>query len=184
MGVPYVLETADPVTGEAISFDLGVSMTLSEFTDSMGVPLRLGRAVLVEMGLLQSEGGRLRIKLEHQAAGLGMRLHKKGTRFPFDVLFPAGQAWAKERWSSAKAEVERHRGSAAALALQAYCDWRGGPMTTQMDVCWLLDHFPELTTRDIARVLSVSEAAVFKWSSLRTRQRDHAESRKRLHRKS
>lgn len=175
MSLPYVLETTDPHTGEVISFDLGVSMTLTEFTDSMGVPMRLGRSILVEMGLLQSEGGRLRLKPGHQAAGLGMRLRQRGGRFPFDVLSPAGQAWASERWSSAKVAVEDRRGGAAGEALSSYRQWQGETLTTQMEVCWLLDHFPELTTREIAGVLSVSESIVKKWSALRSRQREHGE---------
>lgn len=177
-----MLETTDPTTGEVISFDLGVSMTLTEFTDSMGVSMRLGRSILLEMGLLQSEGGRLRLKPEYQAAGLGMRLHKRGSRYPFDVLFPAGQTWAKERWSSAEAVVEARRGGVAGDALRSYREWRAHqlagarePMTTQMEVCWLLDHFPELTTREIAGVLLVSESVVKKWSALRSHQREHGE---------
>lgn len=184
MGLPYILETTDPTTGKVISFDLGRSMTLTEFTDSMGVPKRLGRSILLEMGLLQSEGGRLRMKPEHQAAGLGMRLRRKGTRHPFDVLFPAGQTWAKERWSSAKAAVVAPRLSIPALALQSYREWRGDPLTTQMEVCWLLDHFPKLTTGDIASVLQVTESIVKKWSARRSHQREHGERLKGLTAKS
>ena len=185
MIVPYVLETIDPTTGKVVFHDLGVSMTLTDFTHSMGVPLRLGRSILAEMGLLQLEGGRLRLRPEHQATGLGMRLRKKEGKFPFDVLHPAGQDWAMERWSAAKAVVEAREATAApvvreaAEALQSYREWRGrAAMTAQMDVCWLLDHFQEITTREIAAVLGVTEAAVFKWSALRSRQRAKARQSK------
>lgn len=181
MILPYVLETIDPLTGKVVSFDLGVSMTVSEFTDTMSVPMRLGRTVLVEMGLLQLDGGRLRLKPEHQAAGLGMRLRKKGTRFPFDVLSPAGQTWAKERWSSATASIEARRAVAsptvreASAALQKFCELRGiAPMATQLLVCWLLDHFPTLTVIEIADILSATESAVKRWSARRSTQRTAA----------
>ena len=176
-GLPVILETINPETGEVIEIDLGRSLTIKDFLASKGVPDRYGRSILVEMGLLHLEAGRLRLKAEHVSDRLGNRMHMKGSKHPFDVLYPSGQAWVEERWDEAKAAVDARKAQgsptfqAASLAMDEYREWRGEPMTTQMQVCWLLDHFPDLTVSEVADVLSVTDAIVKKWSAARAKQR-------------
>jgi hypothetical protein len=170
------VETFDRDTGELIALDLGLWMTLTEFTTLMGVDMRLGRLVLAEIGLIHTEGHRYRLKPEHEATGLGSRLRAKNEGYPFDVLSPAGQSHARDRWAAAQGTVvarrqgsERHQQAAQALA--SFAALRSEPLTIQESVCWLLDHFPNLTTRETAAILNVTNAIVFKWSALRSEQR-------------
>lgn len=183
-GRHYSTETYDRDTGELVALDLGLWMTLAEFTTLMGVGMRSGRLILAEIGLIEIEDRRYRLKPEHEHAGLGKRLRSKGSRFPFDVLSPAGQAYAKQRWDAAHERiVQRRSGSPltrqAADALTEFSARRSEPMSVQMGVCWLLDHFPYLSTREIAAMLSVTEAIVFKWSAKRTVQRGALLDRRR-----
>lgn len=175
MSKQYTQEVFNRQTGELVEVDLGIWMTLTEFTDSMGVGLKLGRTVLLEIGLIGVEGGRFRLKREHEASGLGRRLMAKKSKFPFDALSPAGQTYAKARWSDALAAVETARSAEDQTptvmgALNDFRQQRSDRLTTQMEVCWIMDHFEGVSTRTIARVLNVTEAIVFKWSSVRSRQ--------------
>jgi hypothetical protein len=185
MSRQYTQEVFNRQTGELVEVDLGEWMTLTEFTDAMGVGMKLGRAVLLEIGLIGVEGGRFRLKREHEASGLGRRLKAKKSKFPFDVLSPAGQAYATARWSDALAAVETARSAedqtpTVMAALNDFRKQRSDRLTTQMEVCWIIDHFEGVSTRTIARVLNVTEAIVFKWSSVRSRQLKTASELKKL----
>lgn len=185
MSVHYTTEIFDRTTGEVVALDLGRWMTLTEFTTLMGVGIREGRAVLAEIGLIHREGNRYRLGSSHERAGLGRRLRGRASRYPFDALSPSGQAYARERWAAAHAAVVHRRKSTPAIvrageALEAFRARRAAPMTTQMEVCWLLDHFPSLSTREIAGFLTVTEAIVFKWSAIRSRQRERPQAIKRM----
>lgn len=180
-GLPVVLEIIHPETGEITEVDLGRSLTIKDYLASMGVADRYGRDILHEMGLLHSEDGRLRLQPEHVTAGLGQRLMKKGGKYPFDALSPTGQAWVEQRWDDAKALVDARKAAVSPLAqeasqaLAAYqdwrCEWDNEPMTVQMEVCWLLDHFPGLTIAEMASILSATQAIAKRWSAKRTQQR-------------
>lgn len=175
MSLHYTKEIFDRATGEIITLDQGQWMTLTEFTALMGVPMRLGRAILMEIGLVEIEGGRIRLKREFEQRGYGRRLKTKRARFPFDALSPVGQKYARERWGAAAAKVMAERSAeadvvAARDALDCFSRMHKVDMTTQMSVCWLLDHFPNLSNRKIARVLDVTEAIVHKWVAKRNRQ--------------
>ena len=183
MSLHYTKDIFDRSTGELVTLDLGLWMTLKEFTDLMGVPMKLGRAVLQQIGLVGLEGGRLRLKQEHVEGGLGRRNKTKASKFPFDVLSPAGQHHARPLWDKALWVVLEERGrdreaEEADKALQSFMTGRFEAMTTQMEVSWLQDHYPGLSTRSIARLLHVSEAIVFKWSAHRQRQLREAATRK------
>lgn len=181
-GLPVVLEFIHPDTGEVTEFDLGRSLTSKDYLASRGVTDRYGRDILHEMGLLHTENGRLRLKPEHVTAGLGLRLMKKGSKYPFDALSPTGQAWVEQRWNDAQAAVDARKATVSPLAqeasqaLAAYKAWRLGwdnqPMTVQMEVYWLLDHFPSLTAAEMASILSTTTASVKKWSATRSEQRN------------
>lgn len=185
MSLQYTTQIFDRNTGELVNLDLGLYMTLTEFTDLMGVPMKLGREVLNEIGLLALEGGRFRLKEEHARAALGRRLKTKSSKFPFDALSPSGQSHARARWDAALKSVLERRSrdpdvEGAEKALKEFREQRLGPLTTQMEVYWLLHHFPKLSTRSIARILHVTDAIVFKWSALRQRQVKQAHQKKMM----
>lgn len=183
MSLHYTKDTFDRSTGELVTLDLGVWMTLTEFTDLMGLPMKLGREVLQRIGLVGIEGGRFRLKQEHEQGGLGRRNKVKASKFPFDVLSPAGQHHASTLWDDALKAVLEDRETDGAIgvadnALAEFRQQRHGAMTTQMEVCWLQHHFPGLSTRTIARLLHVTEAIVFKWSALQHKRLKEAKIRK------
>jgi DNA-directed RNA polymerase specialized sigma subunit len=60
---------------------------------------------------------------------------------------------------------------AASIALKAFQETRREPMTTQEEVCWLRDHYPDMTNTDIAKVLGVSKQLVGRYVKQAEKQR-------------
>ena len=79
------------------------------------------------------------------------------------------------------AELEEQRMTVpvdeARCALEAFSNGRG-PMTVQAQVCWLADHFPGLTQKQMALVLSVSQQMVSRNLTVRAEQLDRARALK------
>lgn len=184
----YVTEVLDPSTGDLADVSLGNWITVTEFCEHMGTGARQGRAVLAEMGLLAEETNgkttRWRLTREAVSHGLGKRHDKpKVGKYPFDVLSPEGQSWASERWLQA---VDRIKSGIAAnsvnqrasTALEAFQGSRRVSMTEQMEVCWLLDHFPTLGMMDISRITGVPKQTVSRNGAKRSDSRRAALSRR------
>jgi hypothetical protein len=159
----YSQTVIDRSTGELVPVDMGEWITVTELGKVYGVGPHKVRAVLQRMGLLQSEGrhGRLRLTPQAAAQGLGKRHDKpKNSKYPFDVISPAGQAFAADNWQETVEALEGDerddpRLLEAKAALTSYALQRSShrlsDMTTQMRVSWLLDHFDGLTNEQIAR---------------------------------
>lgn len=162
---------------------MGDWITVTELGQTYGVSPRRVRAVLHHMGLLQPEGrhGRYRLASFAVERGYGKRIEKsKKSKWPFDVISPEGQQLITTSWhdtvADMDAEVTNHAGRAsAAESLQSFRRKREemslSVMQAQQEVCWLCDYFPDLTNRDIAAILDVSEQLVGRYVNTRRKQR-------------
>jgi predicted XRE-type DNA-binding protein len=151
-------------------------LMVTEIGERYGVGSRRTRAILHHMGLLQREGGRYRLTEQAVKKDLGFRHDKTKSGRPFDVISPKGQALIAEVWDSTVADFEADlaRNSSATEAREALDKYKAntlGPMTTQMEVCWLLDHFRRLSHDDIAELLGITQPLVSRYATTQTKHR-------------
>ena len=183
----YVSEVLDRLSGDLAVVSIGDYVTITEFCESKGAGSRQGRAVLAEMGLLaeETDGKTTRWRLIREAVSLGLgKRHdrpKKG-KYPFDVLSPKGQEWASARWAQALAETKAGSQSdpvlrQAVAALEAFKAPRS-VLPVQMEVCWLMDHFPTLGVMDISRITGVPKQSVSRFIAMRADKRRAALARR------
>jgi hypothetical protein len=173
----YTTEQLDRSTGELHVVSLGDWITLTELGERYGVGERKIRTILHHLGMLQPEGGRYRLTTHAIAQGFGKRHdNPKKHQHPFDVISPLGQQIIAENWGWVIADLEQDRRStprlrAASGALEEFRKSRAVEPTTQMEVCWLTDHFAKLTPCEIAYVVGVPHPQVYRYSNLRFEQR-------------
>ncbi|TPJ72446.1 hypothetical protein [Mesorhizobium sp. B2-6-2] len=182
----YTTEVLDRTSGDLKLVSLGDWITVTEYGERKGVGPRQVRAVLAHIGLLREEteapiSGKAKVvrrRLTHEAVeqGLGKRIYpaKKGS-YPFDVLSPAGQAWVDARWNDGVATISSAVASnpladEAKACLEKFRAMRRSELTSQMVVCFLLDHFPDLLQVDISRITGVSERMVSRYVAIRVDQ--------------
>jgi len=176
--------TLDRATGDMVSQPLGEWITVTELGALYGAGPKRVRFVLHHIGLLQQEKGRFRLTPQAVKDGLGKRIEKgPRVKFPFDVLSPAGQAMVAGKWREACEELatlhdESRDISRASAALREFTERRKSQMETQMQVCWLLDHFPDLSQREIAEVVEVAQPLVARYTAKRREQLDFSQRRK------
>lgn len=176
----YTTEILDRTTGELKEVSLGHWITVTELGEQYGVGSKKVRSILHHMGLLQSEGqhGRYRLTPHAVQQGLGKRIEKsKRSQWPFDVISPEGQKQIASVWSQTVTDLEHDRMSdplvqSAEAALQAFNARRSTDMETQQEVCWLLDHYADLTLQQIASLLGVERPLVSRYAILRKKQRE------------
>lgn len=181
----YTTEELNRSNGELEEKSLGNWVTVTEYGKMKGVGSRQVRTILAVIGLLVEEmecgadstKKRYRRRLSQQAVddGLGKRHYpkNKGT-YPFDVLSPKGQLWCDQRWDGA-VEKLLHEGTQsptivdAANQLTAFKQRRRCPeeFTLQEEVCWLLDHFPDILSAEICQVTSSSKQVVSGYRKIR-----------------
>lgn len=174
----YFDEVLDRKTGELVRVSKGEWITITEMATSFGVGPKKARTVLREMGVLQIEdrGGHCRQRLAHWVVqrGWGKRHEPKG-RYPFDVIGPQAQQWIAERWARTSDELQATNFSRevgrAASALQQFKTMRLHPMPTQQEICWLSDHFPDLSQSEIGSIVEVSQQLVSKFVRIQQAQR-------------
>jgi hypothetical protein len=53
-------------------------------------------------------------------------------------------------------------------------------MITQMEVCWMRDHFPHLTQDEIATLVDIPWSLVIRYAKLQEKQREYARDNERL----
>lgn len=177
----YVQEVFDRKTGTLKTISQGEWNTITEIGELYGVGPRKVRSVLRHIGVLDIEtrGRTSRHRLCRWMVDRewGRRIEKKGT-VPFDVIGPAGQRWIAERWDAAVAELAEQTLSGkvreASIALDNFKAHRRGHFGTQMEVCWLADHFPDLSQSEVASILDVSQQLVS--FSMRARERQLREA--------
>lgn len=177
MGMQYTTEVFDRRSGELVSLDLGVYMTVSELGEVFGLSPRQIRKVLHTLGLAAPEGSRGNYRLTFEAVrkGYGKRIDrpKKG-RYAFDVISPAGQKLVADNLPRALVEIERQRVPLAqemAEVIEAYRAFRSAKglseLTLQAEVCWLADHFPTASAEEIASATSGAPGKVRQYASIR-----------------
>lgn len=183
----YTEEVLDRRTGELTTISLGDWLTVSELGQLYGQTPRRTRAVLRELGLLYvpANGNKQAHRVAAWALKEGLAKHhpkSKTVRHPFDVIGPAGQAWIKERWQQGVTALEEKTTNptinVARQALAAFKKDRGrSSMPAQQEICWLVDHFPDLGQSDIATILDISQQLVSKFVNVRAKQlRDRREA--------
>jgi hypothetical protein len=176
----YMTEVLDRSTGDLKEVSLGNWITVTELGERYGVGNKKIRSILHHMGLLQSEGqhGRYRLTPHAVEQGLGIRHDKpKKSKYPFDVISPEGQRLIALAWDETVADLDRERLNdpivhAADMALQSFKARKATALETQQEVCWLLDHFDNLTFQQIADLLSVQRPLVSRYANLRKKQRE------------
>ncbi|PWU72057.1 hypothetical protein DK867_15945 [Ochrobactrum sp. POC9] len=181
----YTSEVLDRKTGEILSQSNGDWITITELGEMYGVGPRQVRSVLRRMGILAMEhaGGtthRHRLTEEAIKSGLGKHLipRHKGA-YPFDVISPMGQRWIADRWTGACAvNGSNPVNDEIASQLEAFKARRKSQLTPQMEVCWLLDHYPDISQADISSILSLPKQTVSHWVKLRLKHRNDALLRK------
>lgn len=177
----YERDVLDRATGEIATVSLGDFITVTELGERYGVGKRRVREILHHMGLLAPENGRYRLPRSAVEKGLGIRHDRPRVRHPFDVLSPRAQAMVAQVWDETVADLDASRAAdpdvlKASLALEAFKANRPvspktqTKMTTQMEVCWLLDHFGPagLTLQQIANILGVDRALVSRHAGRRS----------------
>jgi hypothetical protein len=180
----YTEHTLDRRTGELVEVSAGDWITLTELGEMKGVTPRRIRTILREMGFLYVEGGRAhnrhRLTPEVVKQGFGRHIPAKppSVRYPFDVVSPAGREWIEARWSETLAALEAQQARPVILqareALNAFRAGRLSDLSVQGCVLWLCDHFPDLTHTEMASILDVTQQAVSRYVSIRSRQRTSA----------
>jgi hypothetical protein len=180
----YTAEQLDRTTGDLIVVDLGNWITVTELGKQYGLGEKKIRSVLHHLGMLRSEGGRFRLTAKAVQLGLGKRHDKpKKHRYPFDVISPLGQKIIAENWDWVGADLEQEKQSKplrleASQALESFKGQRLREMTTQMEVCWMRDHFPELTQDEIASLIDTPQSLVNRYGKAQGKQRDFHQRRK------
>ena len=180
----YTNETLDRTTGDLRIVDMGNWVTLTELGQHYGVGSRKIRSLLFHMGMLGSEGGRFRLTPKAVQQGLGKRHdNPKKIKHPFDVISPLGQKVFAENWAWIAADLEGEKRSKpilreASKTLEGFKKGRLSEMTTQMEVCWLLDQFPKFQQDEIATLLEVAPSLVNRYAKTQAKQRDFHKRRK------
>lgn len=190
MGMQYTTEVLHRQSGELVSLDLGVYLTVTELGRSLGQTPRRIRKVLHVLGLAAPEGARGNYRLTFEAVrkGYGKRIDRpKRGRYAFDVISPAGQKVVADNLSQALTEIERQRVPSArgmSEALETYRAHRAAArlsgLTLQGEVCWLADHFPYASAEEIAAATEGAAGKVRKYVGIRRRAVERASSSRQL----
>lgn len=176
----YTSEVLDRSTGDLKIITLGNWITVTELGKQHGLGSRKIRSILHHLGMLQPEKKRLRLTPKAVALGYGKRHdNPKKIKHPFDVISPMGQKVVAQNlgWVTEDMDQEKRSKPQIQVASQALEGFKGqcqSEMTTQMEVCWLRDHFPKLTQDEIAAVIYIPQSLVNRYARLQERQREYA----------
>jgi hypothetical protein len=180
----YTAELLDRSTGDLRIVDLGNWITVTEFGQRYGIGPKKVRSVLHHLGMLQTEGKRLRLTPKAVALGYGRRHDfPQKQKYPFDVISPLGQKVIAQNLGWVMEDMDQDKRSkpqlqVASQALESFKVQRLREMTTQMEVCWMRDHFPELTQDEIAGLIDAPQSLVNRYATTEARQRDFHQRRK------
>jgi hypothetical protein len=64
----------------------------------------------------------------------------------------------------------------ASEVIAAFTKGRVSEVTTQMQVCWLRDHFPSLTQDEVASLIDIPQSLVNRYGRLQSKQREYVRS--------
>jgi hypothetical protein len=179
----YHQEVLDRTTGRLETKSIGDWISVTELGELYGVGSRKVRAILHHMGVLGQEGRRYRLPRYLVEDGIGTRHDKPRSGYPFDVISPEGQDLVASVWAETVEDYEAdcRKDRAVPLirdSLAAFKTTRANPMTSQEEVCWIVDHFRDTPHRTIAEILEVSPALVIRYVKKRTEDRAYRERRK------
>lgn len=172
----YFQDAIDRSTGEVVRASIGDWITLTELAKGKGIGDRQVRAILAEMGFLQSEGqGRnLKLRLASWVTERGWGKRQRSFRgVEFDVVGPDACGWIEGRWDEAVAKFNdlSSLGQTARDHLRAFRDRRLDPdMPVQQQVCWMADFYPALSQSEKARIIGVTQQVVSKYEGIRRKQ--------------
>jgi hypothetical protein len=172
----YTAELLDRSSGDLRIVDLGNWFTVTELGQRYGLGPKKICSVLHHPEMLQTEGKRLRLTRKAVELGYGRRHDfPKKHKYPFDVISPLGQRVIAENWEWLLADMAEEEHSKAILweaseAMASFKESRRSEMTTQMEVCWLRDHFPNLTQVEMATLLDIPQSLVDRYVKLQARQ--------------
>jgi hypothetical protein len=113
---------------------------------------------------------RHRLRPEAVEQGLGYRvISSQGC--PFDVLSPKALELVRQDLPGFLASlIEDRLSREAAQALEAADQHRTEKLDSEGKTLWLLDHYPDLTQAQVAKVVGVSERLVRKYKAKREKQ--------------
>lgn len=178
----YYHETLDRSTGDLVSVSLGDFITVTELGEQYGKGRNEIRTILHHMGLLRSEGlhGRYRLAPFAVEAGLGKRIEKSRSGHPFDVISPKGQRMIGAAWNDVVVDLELEwladpMISEARTALSDFSSSRNRQLKPQQQVTWVSFYYPDLTNRQIAAILAVSEQLVGRYVNRAAKRREFLE---------
>ncbi|MBM6582904.1 hypothetical protein ILT44_22110 [Microvirga sp. BT689] len=180
----YTTEELNRTTGDLRIIDLGNWVTVTELGKRYGLGAKKIRSVLHHLGMLKSESGRFRLTTRAVQLGLGKRHDKpKKHQYPFDVISPLGQKVIAQNLGWVMEDMDEEKQSkpqlqAASQALKTFKDQRQSQMTTQMEVCWMRDHFPDFTQDEIAGLIDAPQSLVNRYAKTQAKQRDFHQRRK------
>ena len=100
------------------------------------------------------------------------------------MISPLGQKIIAESWDWVVADLEQEKQSKPLLreaseALKRFKEERRGGLTSQMEVCWLRDHFPTLTQYEIATLIEIPQSLVNRYARLQESQRKFGKRQQR-----
>ena len=180
----YTSEVLDRANGDLKIITLGNWITVTELGKEHGLGSRKIRSILHHLGMLQPEKKRLRLTLKAVALGYGKRHdNPKKIKHPFDVISPLGQKVIAENVGWVMEDMDHEKRSKpqlliASQILEGFKGNRQGEMTTQMEVCWMRDHFPDLTQDEIAGLIDTPQSLVNRYAKTQAKHRDFHQRRK------
>ena len=171
----YFRKVTDLETGEVHRISIGEHLPFAEAAQRFGVSQSTLVKVLLHLGLCQREydpvakSHRHRLHPEAVKKGLGFRI--MGKHGPFDVLSPTALEWIEEDLKPLLAATELDLSTREAF--QALNAFEADPllkMGLEGEVYWLVNKFPELPVRQMAKGLGVSERLVHRYLDRRRKQ--------------
>ncbi|MGE5475160.1 MAG: hypothetical protein ACM3Q1_00765 [Bacteroidales bacterium] len=179
----YFRKVTDLETGEVRKISIGEHLTFTEAAQRFKVTRSTLIKVLLHLGLVQQEydpvANKHRHRLHPEAVKKGLGYRLMGPHGPFDVLAPTALEWIEEDLKALLAATTLDKPTIEALqALDRFDGARAGKLDVEGKVRWLVDHFPNLPVRQMAKGLGVSERVVHRYLDKRRDQLQRALERK------
>ena len=161
----YFRKVADLETGEVRTISIGEHLTFTEAAQRFNVARSSLIKILLHLGLCQKEfdevAGEHRYRLHPSAQKKGLGYRIMGPHGPFDVLAPTALEWIEADLKALLPATTLDKPTIAALqALDRFEATRTERLDVEGRVRWLWDHVPNLSVRQVAKGLGVSERIV------------------------
>ncbi len=171
----YFREVTDLETGEVHRISIGEHLTFTEAAERFQISRSSLIKALLHLNLCQKEYDKVarefRYRLHPEAVKKGMGYRIMGKHGPFDVLSPSSLEWLGEDLKALLSVTEQDKETVEAF--QALRDFEADPLL-KMDlegrVYWLVNNFPRLQVRQMAKGLGVSERVIHRYLARRRSQ--------------